>query len=86
MKELEYCRHPEGPVRGTWRKAKNPDGSQTARISCPDCGFVASLGPSGHVVALDGSVTPSVVCPMKDDGCSFHDFVKLLDWGQVKEA
>lgn len=31
-----------------------------------------------HRVAADGSVSPSYVCPVK--GCTFHVFVRLLDW------
>lgn len=42
--------------------------------------------PNGHAAWLseheiahsDGAVTPSVVCP--EDGCDFHDMVRLVDW------
>ncbi len=33
---------------------------------------------SGHTIAEDGTVTPSVVCPY--DGCDFHKMVQLTDW------
>lgn len=54
-------------------------------FSCPDCGGLGNIGNlsqakfgSGHKVAPDGTVTPSVVCPY--DECGFHDHVRLADW------
>lgn len=32
----------------------------------------------GHTVAVDGRVSPSVVC--RAPGCSFHAFVRLAGW------
>lgn len=62
---------------GVYRTAWNADKSQrSASVACPDCGRTASL--SGHDIADDGTVTPSVVCPY--EGCSFHDYVKLEGW------
>lgn len=46
---------------------------------CPTCGEVWAIGKHRHHVAVDGTVTPSLVCP-RPNGCSFHDFVKLEGW------
>jgi hypothetical protein len=48
----------------------------TAMLSCPN-GHIASL--RDHEIAVDGTVTPSVVCPW--DGCNFHQSLRLLEWG-----
>lgn len=48
----------------------------TARVACPDCGQSAPIWY--HDIAADGTVTPSLICPM--DGCSWHVFVTLLGW------
>jgi hypothetical protein len=60
---------------GVYRRGK-VDGRLTATMSCPECGKPASL--SGHTIAPDGDVSPSVVCP--HDGCHFHEYVMLLGW------
>lgn len=31
-----------------------------------------------HTIAADGTVSPSVVCPI--EGCDFHEFVRLIGW------
>jgi hypothetical protein len=31
-----------------------------------------------HEIANDGTVTPSVECPIH--GCGFHEYVQLADW------
>lgn len=51
-----------------------------AELTCPN-GHGMTL--KGHVIRSDGTVTPSVVCPMP--GCNFHEFVRLIDWkfGQI---
>lgn len=33
------------------------------------------LGITNHTISPNGTVTPSVVCPVKN--CTFHDFIKL---------
>lgn len=43
-------------------------------LSCPK-GHLATLQ---HEIASDGTVTPSVGCPI--DGCGWHVFVKLEGW------
>lgn len=36
------------------------------------------LGIIDHTINIDGTVIPSVVCPIK--GCTFHDFIKLDEY------
>lgn len=31
-----------------------------------------------HSIAVDGTVSPSLECP--EPGCTFHEFVQLVDW------
>lgn len=61
---------------GTWSPCRETDGTLAAIISCPLCGGASFLG---HKIAEDGTVTPSVV-HAPEDGCTFHEFVKLEDW------
>lgn len=60
---------------GTWRGG-TLYGKRTAQLACPLCGLRASL--SGHQIADDGTVTPSVVCPHAP--CTFHEFIVLDGW------
>ena len=63
---------------GTWRGAKR-DGVKIANFHCPKCDFSASLGhDSNHTIAMDGAVSPSVVCD--GAGCDFHEYVRLDGW------
>lgn len=48
----------------------------TAVVKCLNCNKRATL--SKHVIELDGTVKPSLVCPYAD--CNFHEFVKLEEW------
>jgi len=70
-------------VSGTWFPV-TIDGMRSARIVCPECGRACSIGSyspgseSGHIIAADGRVTPSLVCP--SEGCGWHVFVRLRDW------
>ena len=59
-----------------WQALAGLELRRTALVCCPQCGEVFSL--SQHTIAEDGTVSPSVV--HSRDGCTFHDFVKLLDW------
>lgn len=68
-------------LRGTWHEAvfKEVSTDRVIRIPlvcCPTCGQEMSL--SGHMTQPDGTVSPSVVCPLR---CGFHDFVQLFGWG-----
>jgi hypothetical protein len=58
----------------TWKGGQTP-GGRTALFKCPN-GHIGSL--SGHEIAEDGTVSPSVVCP--HEGCDFHEFIKLGGW------
>jgi hypothetical protein len=60
---------------GTW-SSHEVDGNRVVVMSCPSCGKLGGLGD--HKVNEKGLVTPSVVCP--NEGCGFHDMVKLLGW------
>ena len=68
-------------VPGTWFPV-TIDGVKSARVTCPECRRPCSIGPyspgaeSGHTIAADGTVLPSLVCPY----CPWHVFVRLLDW------
>lgn len=61
-------------TEGGWRPGR-ADGRRTASMACPGCGKVASL--SGHEIAADGTVTPSVACAYD---CGFHEYVQLEGW------
>ena len=52
------------------------DGKRTAIVACAN-GHACSI--SGHEIASNGRVTPSLVCPT--DGCTWHVFVVLEGWG-----
>lgn len=43
-------------------------------FTCPN----GHLGKLDHEIADDGTVSPSVACPV--EGCGFHELVKLEDW------
>lgn len=59
----------------TWRPYRRQDGTRGALFTCPE-GHTASL--EGWTIAADGAVSPSVDCT--PNGCSFHDYVRLVDW------
>lgn len=58
----------------TWKGGKAWNG-KTALVTCSN-GHTATL--SDHVIADDGTVSPSLVCPYA--GCDFHEFVRLDGW------
>jgi hypothetical protein len=68
-------------IPGTWKPGVFQDqvsvpAKRTALFACPVCGNVFSL--SGHNIATDGIVSPSVVCPYPP--CTFHEFIQILGW------
>lgn len=63
--------------RGVWKSAQR-DAGRTAVMSCPDCGFVASL--SEHEVDEAGNVSPMVDCA--NAWCGFRGFVVLSGWSE----
>jgi hypothetical protein len=59
----------------SWRPMFDADANKkTAWLTCPN-GHIAQLD---HEISSDGTVTPSVDCPVDD--CDFHEFVKLEGW------
>ena len=56
-----------------WR-AVQVDGKPGVDVMCAK-GHLAVLD---HEIASDGTVTPAMACP--EDGCDFHEFVKLEGW------
>ena len=59
--------------RGEWFPV-TAEGRLTARVACPECGQVATLD---HDILADGTVTPSLDCPV---ACGLHEDGRLLDW------
>lgn len=59
---------------GVWRGLADGE-KRSAVLSCPGCGERQTL--TGHEIAADGSVSPSLACSFD---CSFHDYVKLEGW------
>lgn len=51
------------------------DGKRTAIVACVN-GHAMSI--SSHAIAADGTVSPSLVCPI--DGCGWHVFARLDGW------
>lgn len=39
-----------------------------------------NIGPDGHKVAADGTVSPSLVCPGDAQPCDWHEFGRLVGW------
>lgn len=67
----------DGDVPLTWRNYKD----QGKVLECD----TVIVDPNGHYLSIykhtisqDGTVTPSVVCPV--DGCGFHEVVRLDGW------
>lgn len=79
--------HPTNPKRGAvQRYDRHP---LTWWPLLPDTAtFMCSNGHFGrlddHQIADDGTVTPSVVCPVQ--GCDFHKDIKLMDWKRLTHA
>lgn len=85
---------PQGNIdttKGVWKGARAHEGTRTALMSCPECGFIFSL--SQHGIHSDGSVIPSVVnehpifkgdevmCPLvRKEMCAFHQSITLEGW------
>ena len=84
VKSIDPCC--DGAPRGSWWKLgeteRNP---AVVSIKCPACGRCATLQraedgkTTGHAIAADGTVSPSIVCPFSPN-CSWHVWGKLADW------
>jgi hypothetical protein len=68
-----------GLTRGYYAKSLDPraDRCGWCIVCCPSCGRLMTLGRN-HVVAPDGGVSPSLVCP--HSGCGFHNYITLAGW------
>lgn len=79
---LHHARNDKDTGLGWWWKGFESDDLRFVIVRCPN-GHDATLrnvkGDSGHSISKDGTVSPSIVCPY--DGCDFHEFGKLMDWG-----
>lgn len=65
------------PQPGAWRLiAPSMRHIFKAIVNCPQCNKDAPLRE--HEIAEDGTVSPSLVCPMVN--CDYHEKVKLDDW------
>lgn len=62
---------------GTWSELFKADGSRSAMVGCGECGKNQTL--TGHTIAPDGSVTPSLQCSFPP--CPWHVYVTLEGWG-----
>jgi len=76
MKNIPYSENWEP---GTWCNSSDED--PLPFLFCPKCG-IGLLCISSHYITDDGCVHNSVVCV---DNCSFHDFVRLLDYKEKRE-
>jgi hypothetical protein len=71
------------PPPGFWKECSGATVYRfKAELTCP---FGHGMTLKGHEVEENGSVSPSVVCPIR--GCEFHEFVVLAGWrhGRVKK-
>lgn len=77
------------PALGSWfLSGKAP--LRVVCVRCPDCGRDSTLHitcttapDTGHRIAIDGVVRPSIVCPHA--GCSWHVWARLASWpGQLE--
>ena len=59
----------------SWRGPIKREGGLSAFVTCSN-GHIASI--SGHEIAGDGRVSPSLICPYEN--CDFHEFVQLDGW------
>ncbi len=62
-----------GAPASSWHPV-NVDGKRTAVVTCPN----RHTCYLDHEILSDGTVRPSLVCPI--DGCGFHEHVKLSSW------
>lgn len=67
----------------SWKPTRLPNGSAGAIFKCPNghIGTLVDHEPDSHSIDAEGVVSPSVVCP--EDGCGFHDHVRLVGWSSV---
>jgi hypothetical protein len=61
-------------INNSWHLYTLSDGRQLVETRCTN----GHIGTLGHNIAVDGTVSPSVVC--QHEGCNFHEFIKLDGW------
>lgn len=72
LMDIPKYEEPKGPW---WKRVYDSELKRwTARIEDPN-GHALLLD---HEIADDGTVTPSVECPI--EGCGFHENVRLIGW------
>lgn len=83
---MSNFRSTKGRGRGQWWPSQQENGQLSATFYCRDCGRASSL--KAHVIASDGTVSPSCVCPhARADAvecpCGFHAYISLVNWSQA---
>lgn len=71
----------EYPPTLSWSPAevRIPTGKTYEAIVTCSVGHSSLLGASsGHTIADDGTVTPSVLCPVA--ACGWHEHIRLASW------
>ncbi len=68
----------DGDIPFTWRNYIAADGTPFEANPVIVDSKNHYLSIHKHTIAPDGTVSPSVVCPVKD--CGFHEFIKLEGW------
>ena len=68
--------HTPGPWWFAFRESRPNGVSRRVPTMMGTCGHAFVL--TGHTIAPDGSVSPSVVCPYPP--CTFHQMVRLDGW------
>ena len=71
----EASRHEGGDETPlTWRLLPRAQGNSATAV----CAGGHTVTLAGHQIALDGTVTPSVLCSAP--GCGWHEYVQLIGW------
>lgn len=83
MENVKYSRNDitKKAVPGTWQSVEhepdyNLDRDTMAYLCCRKCGHRTIIRT--HKIADDGTVTPSLVCPIQ--GCDEHVMGTLMEW------
>jgi hypothetical protein len=65
-----------------WDTVKESRSQFKALLWCSR-GHVCTICGHEHTISDDGTVSPSCVCPR--EGCTFHEFVRLVGWENRNE-
>lgn len=68
-------------IKGTWFSVPKVNGGSSVLLCCPGCGEMMYLP---HEIASDGTVSPSVECPIKkycpgEENCIHHQILCRTD-------